>query len=133
MVLPLDFFPKRTGEKRQAHCKECARAYVKSHYQTNKKYYANRNKERRNKIQEKILEILSQSHCMVCGENELILLDFDHRDPTTKLFNVSHAPKKLCSMKKLMEEIKKCDVLCVVCHRRKTAKQENWKRFQYNF
>lgn len=59
--------------------------------------------------------------CVGCGERDPIVLDFDHREQSEKLFQIAdgmrYAPAKI------MAEIAKCDVLCANCHRRRTAKQ----------
>lgn len=54
--------------------------------------------------------------CKRCGMADSRCLEFHHRDPATKLFNVSKAAIA-CSMKVIMAEVEKCDVLCANCHR----------------
>lgn len=62
--------------------------------------------------------------CMDCGcifPPEA--MDFDHRNPKEKEFNIAKyrdAPIK--HLDKLKEEIAKCDVVCRVCHRKRTMK-----------
>ncbi len=57
----------------------------------------------------------------------MLLLEFDHRDPSTKVDAVgtllAHSTRQ-----QLMDEIAKCDVRCVRCHRIKTAKDFGWSR-----
>jgi predicted nucleic acid-binding Zn-ribbon protein len=66
-----------------------------------------------------IQEIKLQKGCVDCGFNaHPEALDFDHRDPTEKLRNVSCV--KTLSLKSLMDEIAKCDVVCANCHRIRT-------------
>jgi hypothetical protein len=46
-------------------------------------------------------------------------MDFDHRDPTQKLFNV--AGKSLLKNRAVLEaEIARCDIVCANCHRGRT-------------
>jgi hypothetical protein len=45
-------------------------------------------------------------------------MDFDHRDPSTKEFNVGSMMR--WSKKKIQEEIDKCDLVCSNCHRVRT-------------
>ena len=53
--------------------------------------------------------------CMRCGYNEDgSKLHLHHRDPSTKLFNISES--LTVSPKRLQEEIDKCDLLCDACH-----------------
>ena len=72
-------------------------------------------------------EIKSKSSCVICGENNPLLLEFDHIDPKTKNKNNFKNP----SVKRLKEEYKKCRVLCVWCHRIHTAKQIEEKKKKY--
>lgn len=62
-------------------------------------------------------DIKRQSGCLVCGEDDLDVLDFHHRNPAEKLFNLSGA-NCAKSEDKLRAEIAKCVVLCANCHRR---------------
>ena len=47
-------------------------------------------------------------------------MDFDHRDPSTKCFGLSHAIFQAWS--NVLAEIDKCDVVCANCHRIRTHK-----------
>lgn len=44
------------------------------------------------------------------------VLCFHHRDPGSKSFTISGDRRRTKSIRKLQEEIEKCDVLCVNCH-----------------
>lgn len=46
------------------------------------------------------------------------VMDFDHRDGETKLFNLSLVTTQ--SLETIKKEIKKCDVVCANCHRIRT-------------
>jgi hypothetical protein len=61
-----------------------------------------------------------ENPCIKCGENDWRCLTFAHRDPKTKLFDVSTGAGNGYGTKKLMNEIKKCDVLCFNCHMKDT-------------
>ena len=49
-------------------------------------------------------------------------MDFDHRDPTQKSFNVMTGRAMLMSRPRLMAEIEKCDIVCANCHAARTYK-----------
>ena len=70
--------------------------------------------------------------CITCGEDDPVVLDFDHRDGNTKIGNISDMARFSLGLDTLMKEIKKCDVLCANCHRRRTAKQQNWPKQKNN-
>lgn len=59
-----------------------------------------------------------QSHsCADCLESDPICLDFHHREPKDKLFEiVRHSGKTLDELK---IEIGKCDLVCANCHRKR--------------
>lgn len=101
-------------------CKLCAKIkssnkYYSNHTANKEKFKINSNNIRiQNK--NKILAYLSQHQCVVCGENDPIILEFDHI--TNKSFNISSGTMK--TWKNILNEIKKCNVICVNCHRDKS-------------
>lgn len=58
--------------------------------------------------------------CVVCGATDN--LEFDHVDPTIKLFNITD--KYTCCMSYLRSELDKCQLLCKTHHKEK-HKQDN--------
>lgn len=54
--------------------------------------------------------------CCNCGERDPVVLEFHHRDPKEKKFEVcQHGERGLSA---IQTEIAKCDLLCANCHRR---------------
>ena len=72
----------------------------------------------RDRIRAFITAHLKANPCVDCGETDPVILEFDHLK--TKDFNISDAARKGVSIKKLNDEIAKCEVRCANCHRRKT-------------
>lgn len=72
--------------------------------------------------QDKICEYLVNHPCIDCGEKDIIVLEFDHRD-ASKEIEISKAIRMGWQWDRIILEIKKCDIRCANCHRRKTAKQ----------
>ena len=68
--------------------------------------------------------------CSVCGVKELnpLLLQLDHIDPLTKVKNVGNLASG--NLKRLINEMRKCRVICFECHIKHTAKQ-NRKEHNY--
>lgn len=56
--------------------------------------------------------------CIDCGTREGTL-EFDHRDPAEREFKISGGYAGRVARRRLFDEIAKCDVRCVVCHRRR--------------
>ena len=71
------------------------------------------------------LNVIKESlGCMRCGYNEDgSKLHLHHRDPSTKLFNISES--LTVSPKRLQEEIDKCDLLCDACRNPKGRKSKS--------
>ena len=109
-------------------CRHCTRKQTKKHYHANREYYLNKSRKRNTKIREEnrkfIYEYLSSNPCKDCGENDPVVLEFDHIN--NKETNISTLIRKNHSLNKIKNEIKKCEVRCANCHRRKTAKDFNW-------
>lgn len=65
--------------------------------------------------------------CAVCGYNKHpSALDLDHRDRSTKSFDISSSVATK-AWDVIAVEIRKCDVLCANCHRIKTYEEQEWK------
>jgi hypothetical protein len=56
--------------------------------------------------------------CLKCGEDHPACIDFHHRDPATKEFNISQGWRWGYPLERLKKEIEKCDILCSNCHRK---------------
>lgn len=128
-IKSVDLFTKSASRKDglQAYCSECMKAYRIEHYRSNKKQYYDRNEKTRQKIREIIWESKS-GPCLDCGESypsEPWVMDFDHREDHDKIMEVSKLAS-YGSVRKIKEEISKCDLLCVICHRRRTAERAGW-------
>jgi hypothetical protein len=101
--------------------------YSRAYYERNKERVkakaaeGNRNQRRRHRI--RIYEYLLQHPCVDCGETDPLVLEFDHRDPSQKLFSVANGANQTWSWEKIEAEIAKCDVRCANCHRRRTKAQ----------
>jgi hypothetical protein len=80
-------------------------------------------KRHRVKVRQKLLEYLSARECIDCGENDPIVLEFDHRNPEEKSRTVARFLSGHNSWESVKKEIEKCEVRCANCHRRKSYKQ----------
>lgn len=77
-----------------------------------------------------ILETLSKSPCVDCGETDPVVLDFDHIRGK-KSANVCEMVRRGHSVDSIRSEIDKCEVRCANCHRRATAARAgNWYKSQ---
>jgi len=56
--------------------------------------------------------------CNKCGYNKnLAALEFNHLDPSNKSFSLDCRKLSNTNEKDLLEELKKCELLCANCHR----------------
>jgi hypothetical protein len=117
--------------RRHGVCRECYKAWNRAHYERNRAtYIAN---ARRNTVSyradtlRRLADYLRHNPCVDCGETDLLVLEFDHRDPSTKRMSVSSMLEGY-SWLQIEAEIGKCDVRCANCHRRRTARQFGWRK-----
>lgn len=61
--------------------------------------------------------------CVDCGETDVLVLEFDHKDPGTKTYSISDLIRRASALTRIKNEIDKCDVRCANCHRRRHAKE----------
>jgi hypothetical protein len=125
----------KTKGVKHKRCKECVSKLVKKHYLANKDKYKQKAKKlnplyvERNKSF--ALNYLKENPCIDCGETDPIVLDFDHVRGK-KEDNVANMIRQAISLDIIKEEIKKCEVRCANCHRRKTAKERNSYKWRVN-
>ena len=114
-----------------SYCRKCHAEYRHAHYLANKPDYIRRAiaqvSARRVENRREILRYLASHPCLDCGIDNVIVLEFDHRDPRNKLGNVGTMTLSK-RWARVRAEISKCDVRCVNCHRRKTARDLNWRK-----
>lgn len=126
--LDVDCFHKRGGGNLHKQCKFCKRQAIKLHYENNKQDYIDRAKVKNKETIQEIslfLDDVKNVPCKDCGNSyPPCAMDFDHLEGTIKVDNISDL-KKHCSLKKIKEEILKCEIVCAVCHRIRTHKRNN--------
>ena len=103
-------------------CKKCVAEYERERYQNgdrDRKKGNRANTEKR--AQDYIWSVLTTSQCVDCCNDDPLVLEFDHRDGSDKLYNISSMYS--WSVESIKKEITKCEVRCANCHKKKTAKQ----------
>lgn len=110
-------------------CRYCKREYPESYFGValttkDKVYrrhkckfcYLDTKKIRKNRNREWLASFKKGKVCSKCGISDFRVLDFHHIDPSKKEFSISFNYLNL-GIDKIMQEIKKCDILCANCHR----------------
>ena len=117
-----DFAWKKVGVKRQNYCRDCRKVYFKKYYKANKKYYANRRDAHKKVIKDFIRALKTNKSCVDCMvPYAYYVLDFDHKHG--KSLNVSEAYRQGMTIKRIEQEIEKCDLVCSNCHRERTHRR----------
>lgn len=99
-----DFYIYKTKSKPRIHekCKECVKV----------------NASIRNAIYKELCVKYKGGKCEICGYDKYIgALDFHHRDPSLKKFNIALKSKLQYLNSEITEELDKCQILCANCHR----------------
>lgn len=109
-------------------CKPCRRQYDRDYHKGRSQEVKDRKRDlqkiRRVENRKYLYEYLSKNPCVVCGEADPVVLEFDHLDQSQKFKALSVMVEY--SLKTIQKEIEKCRVLCANCHRRHTAGQCGW-------
>ncbi|MDQ6675288.1 MAG: hypothetical protein M3069_31885 [Chloroflexota bacterium] len=122
-------FKNRATGRLHAFCRTCHKAWNRSHYERNRATYI-ANAKRRGPVYHaenlrRLVAYLWLHPCVDCGERDPIVLEFDHRDRSTKRATVSNL-MRYSAWPQIDAEITKCDVRCANCHRKRTARQIGW-------
>lgn len=112
-------YTKNAAKKDGLHhsCKQCKKLSQAKWYKDHKEAHVSR--VAKNRL-EAILQIRDKKDvpCQDCGiKYPYYVMDFDHI--SDKTFSVA-AGVRLYGIKKILEEIKKCEVVCTNCHRQRT-------------
>jgi hypothetical protein len=108
-------FRNKNKRKRFEYCKKCHSIRMKEDYKRHKEGYLFKKKVNSAKAKERFTEFKKTLKCSKCGYDKCPdAIDFHHIDSSVKENNISNLRE---SWEKLMEEIKKCVVLCSNCHR----------------
>lgn len=124
-------FSKNSSKKDGLHgsCKECKSKHQRNWYkgasEVHKKNVKARNARNVEKNIKWVYNYLKTNPCVDCGESDPIVLEFDHK--RDKIKNISQLVGGNYSWENTLKEIEKCEVRCSNCHKRKTAKEQNWR------
>jgi len=128
-------FKNRARDRRHPYCRACQQAWNRQHYQRRRDaYIAN---ARRHNLEYKaanltrLVEYLMRHACVDCGETDIVVLHFDHRDRADKIIEVGRLMSRYSSWPQIAAEIAKCEVRCANCHQRRTAQQFGWRKTRF--
>ena len=116
---------------RSKTCRACAHDFNKAYYEGDvKENHLQDVRERKFKAREAAREFVYQyflTHpCEKCGETDPRVLEFHHVGQ--KDMEITRMTSGGLSLKRIQEEISKCQVLCANCHRKITVEERGWYR-----
>jgi Homeodomain-like domain len=125
--LPLEAF-NRHPRGRQWWCRDCYREYFRARGAHHVQQVHEARRRRRRAALRVLEEHLRASACTDCGEADAAVLEFHHLG--AKRGNVTTLAWDGLSVAALRREIDACEVVCVNCHRRRTARRGSWWRLR---
>ena len=118
-VLPLGAF-NRSGDGRQHWCRDCFRAYFRDRGDRHREQSRASRSKRQGAGRAFVRAHLDAHPCVDCGEDDLAVLEFDH-PRGDKQADVARLLMTGARLSRIESEVARCDVVCVNCHRRRTA------------
>lgn len=132
-VKPVSEFNYAVGGKwLNSYCKPCTALRSRNYYHNNKgkgKLHFERRREEQQKL---MYEYFLKNPCKDCGNSDVRVLQFDHIGDD-KENNVAIMMRGHMHWDKILNEMKKCEVVCANCHSIRTAvRSNNWRQRYYN-
>lgn len=111
--------------KNKEKSREYKKVWNKEYYTKNREKERKRIKGRKQELQRWFKSLKLTLKCEKCCENHPACLEFHHQDNKNKDFIISAAiSQRGYSKKKILDEIKKCSILCSNCHKKLHYKRE---------
>ena len=108
-------FRNKNENQRHASCKLCYIEIRKKYYNNNKEKTKNKNNRLIERNRNWLVSYKSGKFCYCCDQCDVAVLDFHHLN--NKKFNVVSMIRGY-SIESIIEEIKKCVIVCSNCHRK---------------
>ena len=111
-----------------ARCESCIVEYRKKWWSANKGYQLGRSRKARSVISS-IIDNIKSNPCTDCRNRfHPCAMDFDHVTGE-KLFNIANGIYLKKSDEEIIEEIKKCELVCSNCHRIRTYNRRKHPKY----
>jgi hypothetical protein len=121
---PVEEFSWRRQARRQrdSFCRPCRSEYGKEHYASNRQRYIAKARSQKQRLMLErtryLIRFFEAHPCVDCGEEDPIVLEFDHVRDKSFAIGPGLAAR---SWQSILNEMEKCEVVCANCHRRRTA------------
>jgi hypothetical protein len=114
------------GDGQQWYCRSCFAVYFCARGDLHRDQSKAAKKARVRALQAYVLEYLQEHPCVDCGAKDPVILEFDHVGEKTG--TIARLVGEGVRLHVVKEEISGCEVVCVNCHRRRTARRGRWRR-----
>ncbi|GAC1388941.1 MAG: hypothetical protein NVS4B11_04540 [Ktedonobacteraceae bacterium] len=112
----------KSDEERRAYFRQ----YNKGWYRRHKEKLIEMRRKRRMENVAWYKDYKGKLFCAECGENHPACLQFHHKDRKEKSFTISHiVGSSTYSLKTIIKEIDKCEVLCGNCHAKRHWREKH--------
>ena len=118
------------NQKNRLRCMACNREQQRIWWNKNKLAQQERVKKNRNRLKDIITDIKETKICLICEEDNPMVLEFDHIIHSDKKETVSEMTRIGVNPETIKQEIAKCRVLCSNCHQIKTHIENNSHTFK---
>ena len=129
------FSPARRGKYwLTQRCKTCANAHTKDWYENKdgRSWHLKDQSQRRADLANWV-DTFKDIPCTDCGiKYPPYVMDFDHLPQFEKYFPIGVLVNKRLSKETILEEIRKCEIVCANCHRERTRVRGQWSGIRYN-
>jgi 5-methylcytosine-specific restriction endonuclease McrA len=127
LELPLESF-NTLGDGLQWWCRTCFAAYFRARGDLHRQQSKAAKQVRVRALRAYVLHYLREHPCVDCGESDPVVLEFDHIGEKTA--GIATLVGAGVTLDVVRQEISRCEVVCVNCHRRRTARRGRWRRGQ---
>ena len=124
----------KTKGIRNHRCKECQKVCATKYYNKNKEDYLDTQRKYRDRNKLFICEYLKDHSCVDCNESNIVVLQFDHKDPMLKEVYgnmIYNGVNNKWSINRLKKEISLCEVRCANCHLKRHARENGSYRYLF--
>jgi hypothetical protein len=114
------------GEGHQWYCRSCFAKYFQARGDLHRTQSGAAKLARVRVLRAHVLSYLVEHPCVDCGESDPVILEFDHVGEKTA--GIAALVAGGAKLEVVNDEISRCEVVCVNCHRRRTARRGRWRR-----
>ena len=99
---------------------------IRKHYYANRQYYIDKASKKRLTLRKWVYDLKSRTPCKDCGiQYPYYVTDFDHIEEKGEKIAAVSKMINSGSIRRVKEEIAKCELVCANCHRERTQRRKS--------